>query len=304
MMNIIKYFVLSLLVCSCSVVFSQELVEKEFAVVSNKDLVITEMPDISSGRFVYERAGIAVPDTFEIVDRNKDFYQVAFTGKDKEYLRGWVSQSEVTATFKVEQVYRFESDREGVKDLRNARKYKSNPEWNAVIHSVINNGEIVKGMNSAMVTASVGKPDGVNKYFTSGSEIQQWTYNRPPHGNYVLTFENDVFNSVTKNVESLSVKFQEKLAKRKKYPYRVKGVELMALGGATFILTYAFLRDDDNKKSVLFQEKHRTFSWVVASTFVVAESVGLYLFFYEDKQNKVSMRPAVDGVYLSFTHHF
>ena len=169
-MNIIKYFVLLLLICSCSVVFSQELVEKEFAVVSNKDLVITKMPDISSGRLVYERAGIAVPDTFEIVDRNKDFYQVAFTGKDKEYLRGWVSQSEVTETFKVEQVYRFESDREGIKDLRNARKYKSNPVWNAVIRSVINNGEIMKGMNSAMVTASVGKPDGIQRFARRNQE--------------------------------------------------------------------------------------------------------------------------------------
>lgn len=303
-MKLIKLFVLSLMVCSFFSVFGQEQIEKDFAVLGDKDLVITEKPDISSGRFVYERTGIAVLDTFEIVDRNKDFYQVAFTGKDKEYLRGWVSQSEVTETFKVEQVYRFESDREGVKDLQNARKYKSNPDWNAVIHSVINNGEIVKGMNSAMVTASVGEPDGVTRYFTSGSEIQQWTYNRPPDGNYVLTFENDIFSAVTKNIESLSVKFEEKLAKQKKHPHRTKGVELMALGGATFILTYAFLRDDNNKESILFQEKHRTFSWVVASTFVVAESVGLYLFFYEDKQNKVSMGPAGDGVNLSFTHHF
>lgn len=298
------YFNLFLFLFLFSISFGQDKVAKEFSVVDGKKAVITEKPEQFSIQLNSIKSGLAELDTFEIVDRNENYYKVAFISKENDYKLGWIRQSDSKEVFTVEDVYQLKSAGEDAPVSEMFRDYKPHLDWGALKNGIIRNGGLLSGMNKSMVTASVGKPDGVNKYYTSNMNIEQWTYRKPPHGDYILTFEGDNFSSISQSTEPLSVKFEKKLAKRPKYPYRDKGIELMAFGGATALLTYAFLRDEDSGNSILFSEKHRTFSWVVTSAFIASESAGLYLFLYKNKQDEVGATAGGDRFNLKYTHRF
>ena len=284
-------------------IFSQEEINKEFAVIENKNLVIKERPDLSSNKIDYNKLNPTLNDTFEITGKSDEFYQIKFLSDKNQYTIGWISISDVKKKFENGPFLRFYTEPDKDKMFQRIKEAISHPEWNAIIKSSVYNGEISKGMNRQMVLASIGRPATIRRYFTSNSRIEQWTYQKTPSVDFVLNFENGVITSYRGYKETLSIKFKKELSRRKIHPYRVQGLELMALGGFSFALAFAFLRDSDDK-SVLFSKEHKTISWIVLSTVVAAEGLGIYLFLYTKEAKEVSIKTDDKSLQLVYKRYF
>lgn len=284
-------------------IFSQEEINKEFAVVENKNLVINEKPDLTSNKINYNKLNPALNDTFEISGKSDEFYQIKFLSDKNQYTVGWISSSDVKEKFTFESFLRFGTEPDKTLMIRRIKEVISHPEWNAIIKSSVYNGEILKGMNKQMTAASIGEPSSSSKYFTAQSEIEQWTYQKIPSVDFVLNFENGLITSYKGYVEPLSIKFKKELSKRKIYPYRIKGLELMGLGGVTFIIAVAFLRDAEGK-SLLFSKEHKTVSWAALTAVVATEGLGIYLYLYSKESYETSVKTNDKSVQLVFKHYF
>jgi len=284
-------------------IFSQQEINKEFAVIENENLAIKEKPDLTSNKIDYNKLNPALNDTFEISNKSDEFYQIKFLSDKNQYTVGWISSSDVEDRFTFGPFLRFETEPDKTLMTRRIKEVISHPEWNAIIKSSVYNGEILKGMNKQMATASIGEPSSSNKYFTAQSEIEQWTYQKVPSVDFVLNFENGLITSYKGYAEPLSIKFKKELSKRKIYPYRIRGLELMGLGGVTFAIAVFFLRDSEGK-SILFSEEHKTVSWAALTAVVATEGLGIYLYLYSKESDEISLKTNDKSIQLVFKHYF
>ncbi len=284
-------------------IFSQEVIKKEYAVIDKKNLIIYEKADLSSDRISYNELNPAFSDTLGIINRAGEFLQIKYFSGENLYKNGWILNSVVKKKMLFKSALNFNIDISGISKSEKIKNIIAHTEWNEIIKSTVYNGEILKGMDNKIVLASIGKPNLKNKYFSSSSIIEQWTYSRPPDINFVLNFEDGVFTSFKRYEESINLKIKRELSKRKEYPYRKKGVELMGLGAVSFGLAFAFLRDENND-SVLFSQEHKTVSWIILSTFLVAETAGIYLFQYTKESDEIGLKANNRKIELAYKHYF
>lgn len=282
---------------------AQQEISRDFVVIENKDVIIREKPDLSLDVVKYNRLNPVLSDTFEVVDESSEFYQINFLSDKSQYAAGWISNSEVKEKFTIHPIIKFDVELD--KDLvpQRIKQVIFHKEWNAVIKNTIYHGEIFEGMDNQMILASIGRPDLVNKFYTSDSQIEQWTYQKPPFNNLVLSFKDGIFASYKRYEVPLSVQFKNRLSMRKIHPYRTKGIELIVFGGTSGILAYAFLRNEDGE-SVLFTAEHRTVSYVVLSTVVVAETFGFYLYQYSKNAYELGIKSNGNAFQLAFKFNF
>ena len=284
-------------------IFSQQEIYKEFAVIENKNLVIKEKPDLTSNKINYNKLNPALNDTFEVSGEFDEFYQIKFLSDKNQYTVGWISSSDIKEKFTFGPFLSFGTEPDNTLMIQRIKEVISHPEWNAIIKSSVYNGEILKGMNKQMATTSIGEPSSSSRYFTAQSEIEQWTYQKTPSIDFVLNFENGVITSYKGYEEPLSIKFKRELSKRKIYPYRIRGLELMGLGGVTFIIAVAFLRDSEGK-SLLFSEGHKTVSWAALTAVAATEGFGIYLYLYSKESDEISLKTNDKSLQLVFKHYF
>ena len=142
-------FLIILLMILASTTFSQELVNREFAVVENKNFTIYEIADLSSSTVNYSRLSPALKDTFEIIDSSEEFYRIKFYAGGNRYNVGWIPISDVREKLTLGSVLSFQT--ELVSNAQRMETIISHPEWNAVVKCAVCNGEIVRGMNKQMV---------------------------------------------------------------------------------------------------------------------------------------------------------
>ncbi len=283
--------------------FCEELINKEYAVIDNKNIIIYEKPDLFSPVIKYSKTADAVRDTVEITEKSGEFYQIKFFLNEYQYKTGWILETSVNEKITIESIIKYNIDINERNIFQRINDIKSHPEWGAIEKTAVYNSEILNGMNSEMVLASIGEPTSTNQYFTSSALIEQWSYNKPPENNFVLNFEKGVITSYKHYDEQINLKFQKELSKRKKYPYRKSGIELMALGGATFALSYAFLRDSDDR-SIFFSSEHKTVSWIILSTVIVSEGVGIYLYQYSKDYNEIAVKTGSKKIELVYKQYF
>ncbi len=282
---------------------AQQEISRDFVVIENKDIIIREKPDLSLDVVKYNRLNPVLNDTFEVVNESSEFYQINFLSDKSQYTAGWILNTDVREKFTTHPIIKF--DIESDKDLvtQRIKQVIFHREWNAVIKNTIYHGEIIEGMDNQMILTSIGKPDAVNKFYTSNSQIEQWTYQKPPFNNLVLNFKDGIYASYKRYEVPLDVQFKDKLSKRKKYPYRTQGIELMSLGGASGLIAYAFLRGEDGK-SILFSSEHKTVSYVILSTVVVAEAFGFYLYRYSKDAYELGIKSNSNGFQFAFKYNF
>src|SRR3989339_2042218 len=138
--KIFKKVFLVVLFCPLVSLFAQDVTVKEFVVIDTKDLLITEMPDISSKMVPYRKEYIQPLDTLGVIDKNDEFYKLEFFSNSNGINSGWVSRKNVKKTFSLKQIFRIESLGNKIAMNREIKQTKSHPEWNAVIKNVISNG--------------------------------------------------------------------------------------------------------------------------------------------------------------------
>ena len=282
---------------------AQQEISRDFVVIENEDVIIREKPDLSLDVVKYNRLNPVLNDTFEVVNESSEFYQINFLSDKNQYTAGWILNSDVKERFTVHPIIKF--DIESDKDLvaQRIKQVIFHREWNAVIKNTIYHGEIIEGMDNQMILASIGKPDEVNKFYTSNSQIEQWTYQKPPFNNLVLNFKDGIFTSYKRYEVPLSVQFKSKLSYRKIHPYRTKGIELMTLGGVSGLIAFIFLRNE-NGGSLLFSSGYETVSYAILSTVVVAETFGFYLYRYSKDAYELGIKSNSNGFQFAFKYNF